>query len=372
MEITAIVRVFGRKSKQITRCERGQAKPVKKRTCGNNGNGFLNHEFKPVWGFEGNRERLEKEFNNSLANLCRYYKLKIPKTDFPFPQNIYYRWQQVANKVTAIDKNYHCMITADRGKRAVLSVVKTFDMNGLHYISVRAYWRWAQCAEQQAIADLLTVIFAYLHQVVAIPFYAENNSFMNYQYDTIEQWIYELEDEGMNDEENKAWKQEQEDTMYELKQAGCHILRLIQDPGQLARMEQVVMEYKHRDSSELEFALIGIEFLQLYIQYPKRTVADNIKTDLVYPEETDRITIDQSTGFYWSSKDCFADELDDMIDSTFQEISVMDEPISVQLFDKMPLNDNTDFDFETRLFGLMDRLRELLKDYDHEKYHPAV
>ncbi|RKR84029.1 hypothetical protein BDD43_4247 [Mucilaginibacter gracilis] len=33
---------------------------------------------------------------------------------------------------------------------------------------------------------------------------------------------------------------------------------------------------------------------------------------------------------------------------------------------------NTDFDFETRLFGLMDRLRELLKDYDHEKYHPTV
>ncbi|MDP9047199.1 MAG: hypothetical protein M3N14_03625, partial [Bacteroidota bacterium] len=151
----------------------------------------MNHSFLPVWGVEGDRERLAREFNNSLAKLCQYYNLAIPSAALPFPQNIYHSWQAVSEAISDIDKNYHCMIIADKDKRAVISVVKTFSLNGLYYLPVRAYWRWAQCAQQQRVAELITVIFAYLHQVVEIPFYAENGSFMDGQYDALEQWMSE-------------------------------------------------------------------------------------------------------------------------------------------------------------------------------------
>jgi hypothetical protein len=372
MENTAIVRGTRKKFRPITRCQRSKAQPAQKRTDGFNGNGFLNHSFPPVWGLEGNRERLAGEFDNSLANLCQYYNLAIPHTALPFPQNIYHLWKEVSKAISEIDKNYHCMIIADKGKRAVLSVLKTFSLNGLYYLPVRSYWRWAQCAQQQRVAELLTVIFAYLHQVVEIPFYAENGSFMDSQYEALEQWIREAEDEGQDDAEEKEWREHQENTIYELRQAGCHILRMIQDVENLKKMERVITDYHHANKWELEWELLGIEFLQLYRQYPKRSLPSSINADLVYPYEDERINCFQYTGFHWSNKDCFADELDDMINCSFQEISVMDEPTAVQLFDQMPIREEPDFDFEKRLFGLIERLRDLLDDYDHEEYNGAI
>jgi len=61
-----------------------------------------------------------------------------------------------------------------------------------------------------------------------------------------------------------------------------------------------------------------------------------------------------------------------MIDNEFQEIAFMDEPVHITLFDKLPENLITDFDFETRLFNLIDQLSRLLNQYDHEQREPAI
>lgn len=373
MGTTAIIRRTGRTVKPPARCGRGKAQPATKRTRRVNGNGFLDHSFLPFWSFTGNRERIAREYFHSLANLCKHYELAIPETDLPFPQNIYRSWEVIEKQVRTVDRDSHCMILQDKGKRAVLSVVKTFDLSHcLFYIPVRAYWQWSQNAEQQAITELVTVIFAYLHQVVDIPFYAENGTFMDYQYDTLEQWVGENEDEGNTDDEDKAWRQQQEDTLYELRRAGGHIMPVIKNPEWLAKMEQVITNYHHRDKHELEWEQLAIEFLQLYRQYPNRSLADGIHEDLVYPEEEERIRVEEYTGFYWSDKDCFQHELLEMINCSFQERPVMDEPTAVYYFDNLPETDRKDFDFENRLFDLIERLRDLLNNYDHEEHHATV
>jgi hypothetical protein len=326
------------------------------------------HSFKPFWTFSGNRERIAREYFYSLANLCQHYQLAVPQSNLPFPQNIYSTWQEVEKQVRDMDMEHHCMILQDKGKKAVIAVVKTFDLsNCLFYIPVRAYWQWSQNAEHTAITELVTVIFAYLHQVVDIPFYAESGSFMDYQYDTLEQWFSEAENEGMNDEEDKAWRQQQEDTLYELRRAGGHIMPIIKNPEWLKKMYTIVTNFHHRDKHELEWELLAIEFLQLYRQYPKRSLTDSIHPDLIYPDEEERITVHEYTGFYWSDQDCFKYELLEMINCSFQERPVMDEPTAVCYFDTLPDPGRKDFDFENRLFGLIERLRDLLNDYDHEE-----
>ncbi|MCD8739038.1 hypothetical protein LT679_00365 [Mucilaginibacter roseus] len=276
-------------------------------------------------------------------------------------------------QVSALSRENHCLILQDKGKQAVLSVVKTFDLSHcLFYIPVRAYWQWSQDAEKQDITELVTVIFAYLHQVVDIPFYAESGSFMDYQYDILEQWVSETEDEGNTDEEDQAWRQQQEDTLYELRRAGGHIMPVIKNPDWLGKMESVVTGFHHRDKHEMEWELLGIEFLQLYRQYPKRSLTESVHPDLIYPDEEERISVWEYTSFYWSEKDCFQHELLEMINCSFQERPVMDEPTAVHYFDTMPDPERKDFDFEERLFDLIERLRDLLNRYDHEEHHPTV
>lgn len=373
MEASAVFQGIGATVRPSARCRRDKAQPAKKRTRRANGNGFLTHHFQSVWGIEGNRERMVREYFNSLTNLCNYYQLPYPTVNgLSFPQNIYQSCKEISHKITGLDEHSHCMILEAENKRAVIGVVKTFHLEGLYYIPVRAYWHWANSAERERIAELITVIFAYLHQVVQIPFYAQNGSFINGEYEALEQWLSEAEDEGEDDVEEKEWREYREDSMYELRQAGNHILQLIQNPNCLVRMERVITEYHHRDNGELEWELLGIEFLQLYRRYPKRSLPDRINADLIYPDEDERISCYQYTGFHWSNRDCFADELDDMINCSFQEIAVMDEPTAVQLFDKMPTHLTTDFDFEKRLFNLIERLRDLLDDYDHEEYNRKV
>jgi hypothetical protein len=373
METTAIIRRTGRAVKPPARCGRGKAKPAPKRTRRSDGNGFLNYSFLPFWAFSGNREKIAREYFHSLANLCKHYELVIPPTEIPFPQNIYATWQEVEKQVRAVDREHHCMILEAKGKQAVLSVVKTFDLsNCLFYIPVRAYWHWSQGAEHSAITELVTVIFAYLHQVVDIPFYAESGSFMDYQYDTLEQWVGETENEGLNDEEDKEWRKQQEDTLYELRRAGGHIMPIIKNPVWLDKMESVITNYHHRDKHELEWELLAVDFLQLYHQYPKRSLADGIHEDLVYPDEEERIRADEYMSFYWSDKDCFQHELLEMVNCSFQERPVMDEPTAIYYFDTMPDPNRKDFDFENRLFDLIERLRDLLNEYDHEEHHTTV
>jgi hypothetical protein len=373
MESTAGIWTTGRGVKPPARCGRGQKEPAPKRTYLPIGNGFLNHRFLPFWTYEGNPQRMQQEFFVSLTNLCTFYDLPIPVvTGIGFPQNIYQAWQQVDKELRKKDSNLQSMIVQDKGKRSVLAVAKTIGMGyDLYYIPVRGYWKLACSAQHQKQAELLSVILGYLYQVVEIPFYSENGTYINSQYDTLYNWVMDGDLDEENPEEME-YHQLQEDTLYELFQAGGHILPSIANPALLQSMERVVEAFRHSNSEELELELLGVEFLILYRQYPKLSLTDCTRPDLICADEEERIGAGMYTGFYWSSKDCFADEIDSMISNDFNERLVMDEPVCIQTFDRLPLKAETELDFARKLFELIERLREVLIKYDHEKYYGTI
>jgi hypothetical protein len=373
MESTAGIRKTGSGIRPPARCGRGQKKPAPKRTPRLGGNGFLNHRFLPLWVYEGNPQRMQKEFFCSLTNLCTFYNLPIPATaGIGFPQNMYQAWEQVNKELREKDSNLQTMIVQDKGKRSVLAVGKTLGMGyDLYYIPIRAYWKMAGSAQHQRQVELLSVIFAYLYQVVKLPFYAESGTYIHGQYDTLYNWVFDDDlDEG--NPEEVEYHQLQEDTLYKLFQAGGHILPRIASPALLQNMERVVTAFRNSSSAELELELLGIEFLILYRDYPELSLAKCTHPEMFHPDEEERISADMYTGFYWSAKDCFADEIDSMITNDFNERSVIDEPASIQTFDKIPKQQETELDFARRLFNLIERLREVLIKSDHEEYHGKV
>ncbi|WP_158991721.1 hypothetical protein [Mucilaginibacter sp. L196] len=371
MENTAIIRQLRSKTRPSARCRRGSAKPVKERTERIGGNGFLNHQFKPFWAYNGDRNGVEREFFNSLSNLCGYFDLALPDVSaYAFPQNIYKSWEMANGQIKKAHKNLDCIIGQDAQHNSTLATVSCMDTGTtLYFIPVRPYWRWAQCSQQQTIAELVLVIFAYLHQVVKIPFYTEDDSCLNGHYEMIEQWINDTYGEEDNEQE---YQDEQLDDLYTLRNAGTHIYRQLIHPHWLAQMETVILNYRHTDKWELEWELLALEFLQLYRQYPNTSVFDNIHPDLFHPEEEERIGAEEYISFYWSGRDSIIDTLDEVINNRFQEMTVMDEPVALQKFDHIPTEKNTGFDFETRLFDLIKRLSQLLNDYDNEEREQGV
>lgn len=372
MENISAVRQVRRTTRPPARCRRSSAQPAKERTAGTGRNGFLTHQFVPFYVCDGNRNASEREFFNSLSQLCHHYKLALPDVSgYDFPQNIYQSWQAVAPQVKESGDKMDCLIMADEDHRATLATVKVMDTGTtLYYIPVRPLWAWSKCAGQLQVAELVTSIYAYLYQVVKIPFYTEQYTFMDMQYETLENWLQE-ETCDEDDTGQKEWQEHQIDELYMLKNSGLHIYRSIIQPEHLIAFAERATAFAATDfDPKLVEAASGL--YHLYKDYPTRSVFDNICPDLYHPEEHECVRAEHYISFYWSGNDCFYDTLIDMIDTSFQEYGLIDEPLAVQVFDGKTAIKNEDFDFETRLFDLLNKLCAALNPYDHEECEPTV
>jgi hypothetical protein len=364
MENICTVRALRRKTKPSARCGRNTAQPVKKRATRNGGHGFLNHTFKPFWLFDGNKERAETEYFRSLENLCKYYDLLIPDVNgLSFPQNIYKSWSVTNERVKAINKKLDCIILKDDTHEAVLATINQYDTGRtLYYIPVKPLWKWVSNAQQQPVAEVVTAIFAYLYQVVQIPMYSDYNTFLADQYRYVEDMINEEMYE--DDAEETAYKEVQLDELSTLQNSGIKLGRLMDEKIRLEQMEDTVLNYANAEVRDNDLAILAIEFVQLYKAYPNRSIYDAIRPDLYYPDVNERIKADEYISFYWSGNDTVIETVMSMIDCSFQEMGITDEPIDVVLFDNPDLTTRESFGFESRFFPLLDRLCTFLNQYD--------
>jgi len=367
MENPTAIRQFSGQAQPPARCRRGTAQPAKKRTRRHHRNGFLKHRFQPFYQYNGNKARAEREFLCSLSNLCKHYALPVPETvNGVFPQYVYQTRQIISEKLKGVDNQISCIVAEDDRHVATLATVRRFDTGmTLYYIPVRPLWYWMQDKDSQPIADLIFGMFAYLEQVVRVPYYTEQDSYLASQYETLEEWV-------KDEQEDEPYREKQKDELYTMRNSGLKIYAQIIDPKRLADFENVVQHFQAKEEWQADWLLVAKGFLLLYQQYPERSVFDHIQSDLLYPQDEERIYADQYISFYWSGNDCFQDCLFEMIDNHFQEIAYMDEPAHVTLFDYPPENTTPDFDFETRLFDLINDLSRLLNRYDHEQCEPAI
>jgi hypothetical protein len=366
METAPAIQQFHQKARPTAGRRRSTAQPGEERTAGHRANGFLKHRFLPFWAVQTrNYRQVEADFFRSLAGLCAVYELPVPDVStIEFPQNVSTAYMQVKEALQVKDKGADCIIMKDGSHSATLAVLKRFNTGMcLYYIPVRPLWNLVQTAQQQPLAQMLLSVYAYLYQIAKVPCYADIDSYMSYQYETIHNWIDEADDE---DEEEKQYRDEQNEILQTLNNAGNRLVTLIRDKECLINWEVNINAYRQSENYDLETAGIADELLTLFKEYPNRTVFDNIHEELVEPEETERVRMQQYLSFWWSNNDCFYDQIFDMVNNEFGECGVTDEPVSIQLFDTPQTSILNDLDFEKRLFDLIDKLCSILNQYDHE------
>lgn len=365
MENLCTVRAVHSTTQPSARCGGNTAQPIKKRAPRHSSNGFLNHTFKPFWLFDGNTARAETEYFRSLVNLCKYYDLQFPDVSgLSFPQNIYQSWSITNERVKAINNKLDCIILKDESHEAVLAVTTQYDTGRtLYYVPVKPLWKWVSDAQQQPVAEVVTAIFAYLYQIVQIPMYSDYNTFLADQYRYVEDMINEEMNE--DDAEETAYREEQLDELSTLQNSGIKLGRLMGEKHRLENIEDIVLNYANAEIRDNNLAILAIEFVQLYKAYPNRTIFDAIRPDLYYPEINERIKAEEYISFYWSGNDSVIETVMSMIDCSFQEMGITDEPIDVVLFDNTEISKQETFGFESRFFPLLDRLCTLLNQFDN-------
>lgn len=360
METASAIRRARHFHRSSTGRKRNAAKQTPQRTPVINGNAFLNHCFRPFWGINIPAwKQTEKEFLDSVSHLCVLYKWPLPEiTGLAFPQNVTGAYNHVKERIK--EQKMDCVIIRDKKRKACLATVKGYDTGyTLYYIPVRPLWLLWRDKEQQALYRMMMLLFRYLHQIAGVPYYRENSYLYN-QYETLTDWL----ENDIDGDEEEQYRQHQVQQMKQLKDAGDEIFPLLKQPFKSTVLKQAIKEYEQNKQQDINATKLAEDFLNLYNDYPSRSLHGSMQKNFLYPDQSDYIYLEQYLSFFWSSNDCFYDTLMDMINSELQEMGFQEEPVSIQYFDHPQEKETHNFDFEQRVFQLADRLSELLNEYD--------
>jgi hypothetical protein len=367
METAPAIRGIYPKVRPLARCKGSTAKPAKKRTKGTHRNGFLTHSLQPFQSLPfANFGQGERQFFQSLENLGQLYGWQAPDTSgLPFPQNV----SAVLEKLSAQRfDGASCMLLQDKGRPARLATVKTFDTNFcLYYVPVRPLWQMKNEPCKQPFFELTRTLFAYLYQIAGVPFFREPG-YLDNSYDSLENWIREIDDEGNEDEEENDYRKRQFAEFELMKSAGDALLAEIKKPFDMERWEQQMRQIPLTDKQGSELREVADELWKLAKDYPKRAIKDTMHYELHEANEDDyAIYWENYISFYWSGCDTLQQMLFEMVNNEFQEMGYQEEPIAIQWLDTPQEKPHHDFDFETRLFFLLDELTGILNDFDDEE-----
>lgn len=360
MESAPVIRRVRPSFRPFTGRKRSTGKQISQRTPVIDNNGFLNHSFQPFWGINTmGWKQTEREFFNSLSNLCSLYHWPLPDTaGIEFPQNIASAYAGV--KELLKKQELDCIIINDKKRKVCLATVKSFDTGYcLYYIPVRPLWLLLKDKEQDKLSEVIIHLFRYLYHIAGVPYYRENTYLYN-QYEILTEWI----ENDADDEDDTAYRQHQAAEMKQLKDAGDEIFPVLKSPFDKSALQKAISAYGKCSNCDKEIIELAKRYLKLYQDFPSRSIHHSLHQSLLHPDESEYIYLEQYLSFYWSGNDDFYDSLMDMINSHLQEMGFQDEPTSLQYFDRPQEKEMHDFHFEQRFFDLIDGLTELLNKYD--------
>ncbi len=361
------VQQLNRSIKQPARCGSRSTKQVKSCTKRANYNGFLNHVFKPFYNIPStNWKKTEREFFYSLSNLCGLYKWNEPDTsDLDYPLNVASAFEIVKNK--CLERKLSCIITKDERNGTSITTVKTFD-NGytLYYIPVRPVWLLLRNQTRPILTGIWLEIFRYLYHITGVAYYKQD-SYLYRMYEILQNWI-----DDDCDSEDEAYKKEQQKTMCNMHDAGDKLFTYLKQGFSAKQLQQLLQQYRLSGYYEIEMEKIITDCLQLWADYPNRSVSDNIDCNVAISEHEEIIYLDNYLSFFWSSYDNLYDTLMEMINDELMEMSHQQEPVSLQCFDKAQVKEQHDFDFIHRFFELVESISEMLNKLEKTQSQETI
>lgn len=319
------------------------------------GHGFLRQRFSPVIM---NRELYQhktskaREFYSSLAHLAKLYGFVVEEENktLPYPLNILQSLQQARQAVHQVNDCLKVIIAADETHKACIATVRAFDTRRiLYYIPVEPLVLLLKKRRQRKTARLILSLYAYLYKVVRVDYYREECTFMYNHYDYFDR----LEEEGSDDDEENAPMKSYYNMVAHF---GDRIEKQLAHPYHLQQLENRVKNYPPAGEDEKELHQVAIKLLELYRQYPTRSIYEQM--DVVEELDDDSIIMspDKYLSFYWSYECGGYDDINQAANYEFQETTHIIEPVAMQSFSTAQDTEFHDFDFESRLFPLLDDL----------------
>lgn len=322
--------------------------------------GFLKWVFLPRLKTEQSTQaptentKMEKDFYASLTNLATHYDIEpMPTREYGYPYNVALALWDVQTKLKDSVASWDTVrLAQDKKGSFLLSEERYRTGTSLYYIPVIPIYRMLNDHKRKRTAQLLLSVCCYLYRNAGIPYYREENSYLYWQYEMLQEW---MED----DDENQEYAHE----FYQAQLIGDSMGQKMFNLANLTTFERRLQQFKAKDEFDHSCHELAKEAFEILTLYPNENVFRNTSQQDEDPDqEQETITMDRYISFWADDKGWLSQNLIDNINTEFNEYGHMEEPTLIKKFDKNRTAQHS-LDFENRLFPLLDNLCYLLNHY---------
>ena len=337
------------------------------RTNSNATNGILKCRFLPKLKTAHSVQacqKTERNFYNSLSKLAEHYSIEPMTTQvYNFPYNMVLGMWDIDTKMKRIHRNWDSLHLLQDSKKTILQSEERYDTGTtLYYIPIVPLYRMLQDKKRKKTAQLLLSVCSYLYHIADIPYYRQEDSYLY--------WIYEMHNDWIEDDDEREENEMQKSELRKAEQIGDKIEQKLFNRINLKVFEQRLKSFKSRNSFDHECWQLACDTFALYKEYPNERIFRNAPFSEQDPYENDyenqSIGMEKYISFCAESKGWLYESVTDCINNEFNEYGKIDEPIICKTFDGRELN-QTNLDFENRLFNVLDKLSGLLYHYERQE-----
>lgn len=360
METLSATRQIRRKHQPPTRCTASEKQQVQLSSVRTFTDGFLRHRFLPLYEQDNDLPesvKIEKDFFESLRILTKHYGFEtIAVRDKSYPYNILLAKEQIQKQLKKLEQDIELSIMQDdKGIVKLMTKHSYYTNMTLYYIPVLPLYRLLQDKKQKRTAELLLSVFAYLYHIAGIPYYRENNTYLFYQYEYVQEWLMDWDES--DDKELSTIRSEFKKASY----YGDILFRKLYNLYHLNNFKQRIDSYKPTSAFEKKCLIVAKTAWDLMIQYPDNNIFRNTSNQ-DFDEFDGVIMAEQYISFIAENEGVLFENISRAINDEFNECSEIEEPKLLQIFDSENQFPNKNLDFEYRLFPLLIELCSLLNE----------
>lgn len=356
MATTSANRSLRNKTGQITRQRKCPQRQKPFSTCSAATDGFLNQQFEPlVANLEvfGNRKQAERQFFNSMQHLSTFYGFQpLDVAEIHYPYNLFMSFQYAENQLKEKAREKELVLMKEDAIVWLATVQEATTGSTLFYLPIAPLC--GKTVTNMKTTDVLKSVFAYLFQVVGIRGYW-GDGYLSTPFAIIEEWMLD-NPEGWD-------KQDYDKCLAELKRAlyeGKRMQRQICHPFHLQDWQNRLSQLEVIDPLVHKIKNLATDFFKLYQQFPDSTITDHVYEGICLPEEEMRMDMGQVIAFTWSLDGWLHKQVFEIVNSEFNEMCAIDQPLSIQHFDRPQTVEQNCTEFEQTLYNLLHELTDVL------------
>lgn len=346
-------------------CLRNPVRQIEKRAGGFDGHAFLNHPFTGTDIVSRrellSRNKVEQGFFRSLFHFCNLYGLEVPECgNLPYPANIAMSFDLVSDRFGSLGKGLSLSIFQTERSSTSIATVKPLSVGcDLYYIPVGFIYGLWEDSKSPKMVDLALSLFAFLYQVMEVPFYTEHHSFLVDCYEDVKHFMEDELENGMEYEENLA--EELLEEVDRIQTSGHALLREISDRSRRDLFGVKVGAFRPRNKKETSLLEVCKEALAFQENYPGFSVWE--ATPYPYPVDEDErvMSTEMYIGFHWGNEsDWLEENIREYVNNRLMDCGVVQAPAAIQLFNRKTTSEKHDLRPHKAMIDLLENVASAL------------